>query len=207
MKKRVLIFVPFLLLTSCNNQEIDVNVFKDDEEQKIEKDYNACNYKKEFVDDYSSFVDYSKENFSMYSYYTLFPKDAVRTEVVTPISPVYKIGFNSLNENKNTYFIESYDIYNEELKNMDTSSAGAGDITGPGPHTLVVNCVFYPLKDTEKEYNFDITYSYNKYTKITINGSKSTFGYVYCYCLTDVSVYKDIFINYVKNNLVYHKAN
>lgn len=204
MKKRILLFVPFLLLTSCKSDVIDVETFRKDRDQKINLDYKATSNKKEFVDDYETFEEFAKENYSKYSFCTLYPKDASRTVVITPISPVYKIGYDSLNSNKNNYFVEIYDVYNDELENMETT---AQDSDRLGAHTLEIKSVFYPSINEEKEYTLDIAYSTNNCVRITVNGTKSTLGYVYAYCLTDVSIYKDIFINYVKNNLVYHSIN
>ena len=106
MKKKNLLFVPFLLLTSCKSDVIDVDTFRKDRDQKINLDYKVTSNKKEFVDDYVTFEEFVKENYSKYSFCTLYPKDASRIVVITPIGPIYKIGYNSLNSNKNNFLLK-----------------------------------------------------------------------------------------------------
>lgn len=210
MKKKVLLLVPFLLLTSCNSNEIQhLNPYELYCEIQNKVYYDYLNYN--VIDDYDSYSNFKEsavENFYDLSFYTLNPKDSINNE-----NSIFKIAYNhnlvpydklSYIVNSNIHFVEKYVISNDELLKLDNSTIiNSEDKNKIESHNVTIESVFYPSTYDEKEYSLQIDYSY-KYMRIKVEGKYSTLGYIYTNCKIDSVVYKDIIINYVNSNLEYH---
>ncbi len=202
MKKIVLLILSALILTSCNSNDFTEESFWMEQNQSIKTDYNTSTFKKEFPFYYEPYENYIDSNFSNYSYFKLFPKDSVYNVLYPYENTVYKVGCETT-KNK-IYFIEIFDVINDELRSMDLTSGGSDSYTGPSRETLQFQCVFYPTLSDKRDYKLVVDYFYPKATRVKIEGNGVTFGYIFCYCRTDISEYKNIFLKYVDKNLKFH---
>lgn len=202
MKKIILLILSTLVLTSCNSNDFSEKSFWIEENQRIKKDYNTSTFKKEFPFYYEPYENFIDSNFSKFSYYKIFPKDSAFNVLDPYEDTIYKVGYES--DNTKIYFIEIFNVTNDELRSMDLTSAGSDSYTGPGRETLQIKCVFYPTLSDKKDYKLVADYFYPKSTRVRIEGNGVTFGYIFCYCRTDISEYKNIFLKYVDDNLKFH---
>lgn len=220
MKRNILFLLPFLLLTSCNNnmETLDFKSFYKEIENKVGYDYINCNVIKEYTD-YSLYEEFAKDTFPNYSFYTLNSKDVVIPTLDT-FKPIYKVAYNDYTLPYDTavplkvisgiHFVEKFYILNSDLLKMKKPSNSDPDSELDGnyivdSHAVYIQSVFYPSTYQEKEYTLKIDYCNTNYLRIKVDGKYSTLGFIYTSSSFNSSDYKDIVVNYINTNLVFHE--